>query len=136
MAMSGHRRGLLPLTQTAMQFYNRISSHDFEGFATEEEEAPFLARDLGVSAEREQLFLAFVPVLEAPPFAAVWSDLDVQTIAVAFGCPDKTLDPVRSLLRGLRPVNRLFCKCSGIRLDGVKPSPDRNRRPAARPHGA
>lgn len=47
MAMSGHKRGLLPLTQNAMQFYNRMSYHAFEGFATEEEEAPVLQRDLG-----------------------------------------------------------------------------------------
>lgn len=47
MAMSGHKRGLLPLTQNAMQFYNRLSYHDFAGYATEEEEAPFLAHDLG-----------------------------------------------------------------------------------------
>jgi len=47
MAMSAHKRGLLPLTQNAMQFYNRLSYHEFQGFATEVEEAPVLARDLG-----------------------------------------------------------------------------------------
>lgn len=47
MAMSGHKKGLLPLTQNAMQFYNRIAYHAFEGFATEADEAPVIARDLG-----------------------------------------------------------------------------------------
>jgi ribulose-5-phosphate 4-epimerase/fuculose-1-phosphate aldolase len=47
MAMSAHKRGLLPLTQNAMQFYNRLSYHDFEGFATEADEAKTLAHDLG-----------------------------------------------------------------------------------------
>ena len=31
MAVSGLREGLLPLTQTAMRFYNRIGYHDYEG---------------------------------------------------------------------------------------------------------
>jgi ribulose-5-phosphate 4-epimerase/fuculose-1-phosphate aldolase len=47
MAMAAHKGGLLPLGQAAMQFYNRISYHDFEGFATEADEAPVLQRDLG-----------------------------------------------------------------------------------------
>ncbi|HVZ46543.1 MAG TPA: class II aldolase/adducin family protein [Ramlibacter sp.] len=47
MAMSAHARGLLPLTQSAMRFYERISYHPFEGFATEVEERQALARDLG-----------------------------------------------------------------------------------------
>lgn len=47
MAMSAHKGGILPLSQNAMQFYNRISYHAFEGFATEADEAPVLQRDLG-----------------------------------------------------------------------------------------
>ncbi len=47
MAMSAHKRGLLPITQNAMRFYGRLSYHDFEGYATELEEAQTLANDLG-----------------------------------------------------------------------------------------
>ena len=47
MAMSAHEKGLLPLTQNAMRFYNRLSYHDFEGYATDLEEAEVLVRDLG-----------------------------------------------------------------------------------------
>jgi len=47
MAMSAHKKGLLPLTQNAMRFYDRLSYHDFEGFATDMEETKALARDLG-----------------------------------------------------------------------------------------
>ncbi len=46
-AISAHKKGLLPLSQGAMQFYNRLSYHDFQGFATEAEEAAVLSRDLG-----------------------------------------------------------------------------------------
>ncbi|MGE0797496.1 MAG: class II aldolase/adducin family protein, partial [Lautropia sp.] len=47
MAISASKRGLLPITQNAMRFYDRLSYHDFEGFATEIEEATTLVRDLG-----------------------------------------------------------------------------------------
>jgi ribulose-5-phosphate 4-epimerase/fuculose-1-phosphate aldolase len=46
-AMSAHPEGLLPLSQNAMRFYNRLSYHDFEGVATDLEECERLARDLG-----------------------------------------------------------------------------------------
>ena len=47
MAMSAHKEGVLPLTQSAMRFYNRVSYHDFQGYATEQAECEILARDLG-----------------------------------------------------------------------------------------
>lgn len=47
MAMSAHRRGLLPLNQGAMRFYNRLSYHDHEGISDDLNEAERIARDLG-----------------------------------------------------------------------------------------
>lgn len=47
MAVSAMKCGLLPLTQTAMRFHNRIGFHDYEGIATREEECERIARDLG-----------------------------------------------------------------------------------------
>jgi ribulose-5-phosphate 4-epimerase/fuculose-1-phosphate aldolase len=47
MAMSAHADGLIPMTQGAMRFYNRLSYHDYEGIATHMDECARLARDLG-----------------------------------------------------------------------------------------
>ena len=47
MAVSAHKRGLLPLTQHAMKFHNRLAYHDYEGIAIELDERQRLARDLG-----------------------------------------------------------------------------------------
>ncbi|HVZ46537.1 MAG TPA: class II aldolase/adducin family protein [Ramlibacter sp.] len=48
-AFAALKRELLPLNQNAMRFYKRLSYHDFEGFATELDEARTLASDLGPS---------------------------------------------------------------------------------------
>lgn len=47
MAMSAHGKGLLPLNQGAMRFYNRISYHDYEGLSKDLNERERIARDLG-----------------------------------------------------------------------------------------
>lgn len=47
MAMSAHKRGIRPLTQGAMRFYNRLSYHGYEGIATDINEATRIANDLG-----------------------------------------------------------------------------------------
>jgi ribulose-5-phosphate 4-epimerase/fuculose-1-phosphate aldolase len=47
MAMSACAEGLLPLNQGAMRFFNRLSYHDYEGVATDLDEAARIARDLG-----------------------------------------------------------------------------------------
>jgi len=39
--------GLLPISQHALQFYNRIGYHDYEGIALLDDEKPRLVRDLG-----------------------------------------------------------------------------------------
>jgi ribulose-5-phosphate 4-epimerase/fuculose-1-phosphate aldolase len=46
-AVSCMREGLLPLSQIAMQFHNRIAYHDYEGIALDLDERDRLARDLG-----------------------------------------------------------------------------------------
>lgn len=46
MALSALPSGLLPLTQHACRFYNRIAYHDFEGIVFNEEERPRLLDDL------------------------------------------------------------------------------------------
>ena len=47
MAVSATKEGLLPLTQHAMKFYNRVAYHDYEGIALDLEERDRLVRDLG-----------------------------------------------------------------------------------------
>jgi len=47
MAVSSLKEGLLPLTQTAMRFYERIGYHDYEGPAVDKDEQERLVADLG-----------------------------------------------------------------------------------------
>ncbi len=47
MAVASLQEGLLPLSQTALMFYNRIGYHDWEGIATNLDERERLVRDLG-----------------------------------------------------------------------------------------
>jgi len=47
MAVSTHPEGLLPITQHAMRFHNRIGRHAYEGIALDLAERERLARDLG-----------------------------------------------------------------------------------------
>jgi ribulose-5-phosphate 4-epimerase/fuculose-1-phosphate aldolase len=46
-AVSAMREGLLPLSQHAMKFYNRLAYHDYEGVALDLTERERLVRDLG-----------------------------------------------------------------------------------------
>lgn len=46
-AVSAQSEGLLPITQNAMQFYNRIGYHDYEAPAVDMDECERLAADLG-----------------------------------------------------------------------------------------
>jgi ribulose-5-phosphate 4-epimerase/fuculose-1-phosphate aldolase len=46
MAVSCQAQGLLPLNQFALQFYNRIAYHEYEGIALDLDERPRLVRDL------------------------------------------------------------------------------------------
>ncbi|MEC9346866.1 MAG: class II aldolase/adducin family protein [Pseudomonadota bacterium] len=47
MAISAQKGGLLPLTQTALRFYNRIAYHDYEGVALDHSERERLIGHLG-----------------------------------------------------------------------------------------
>lgn len=46
-AVSAQQEGLLPLSQHAMRFYQRIGYHDYEGIALDLDEQQRLVRDLG-----------------------------------------------------------------------------------------
>lgn len=46
-AVSSQEEGLLPLNQTAMRFYNRVATHDYEGLALNLGERERLMKDLG-----------------------------------------------------------------------------------------
>ncbi|TGD99506.1 class II aldolase/adducin family protein [Methylobacterium nonmethylotrophicum] len=46
-AVSGQEKGLLPLSQFAMRFYERQAFHDYEGVAIDLDEQARLVRDLG-----------------------------------------------------------------------------------------
>jgi ribulose-5-phosphate 4-epimerase/fuculose-1-phosphate aldolase len=46
-AVSGQEKGLLPLSQFAMRFYDRQAFHDYEGVAIDLDEQERLVRDLG-----------------------------------------------------------------------------------------
>jgi ribulose-5-phosphate 4-epimerase/fuculose-1-phosphate aldolase len=46
LAISCLEEGLMPMTQSGLQFYNRVSYHDYEGFSVHLDEQERLARDL------------------------------------------------------------------------------------------
>ncbi len=46
-AVSCQRLGLLPISQQALMFYDRLGYHDYEGFALDQEERHRLIADLG-----------------------------------------------------------------------------------------
>ncbi|MGL9623245.1 class II aldolase/adducin family protein [Bradyrhizobium sp. U531] len=47
MAVAAQQQGLLPLNQMSMEFYSRLSYHEFEGIALDLDERKRLVRDLG-----------------------------------------------------------------------------------------
>ncbi|MBT6136571.1 MAG: class II aldolase/adducin family protein [Rhodospirillaceae bacterium] len=49
MGVSAQKCGLLPLTQTALRFYGRLSYHDYEGIALDLDERERLTADLGTN---------------------------------------------------------------------------------------
>jgi ribulose-5-phosphate 4-epimerase/fuculose-1-phosphate aldolase len=50
MAISAHPKGLLPITQSAMRFYDRLGYHDYEGVSDAGDERSRIAKDLGPRA--------------------------------------------------------------------------------------
>ncbi len=49
MAVTIMKEGLLPLTQGAMRFYNRMAYHDYEGISNDSDEKMRIARDMGAT---------------------------------------------------------------------------------------
>jgi ribulose-5-phosphate 4-epimerase/fuculose-1-phosphate aldolase len=49
MAVAAQEQGLLPLSQTSMQFHGRVTYHDYEGIALDLDERDRLVNDLGES---------------------------------------------------------------------------------------
>ena len=47
MAVAAQTQGLLPLSQTSMQFFNRVAYHDYEGLSLDMSERERLQQDLG-----------------------------------------------------------------------------------------
>jgi ribulose-5-phosphate 4-epimerase/fuculose-1-phosphate aldolase len=47
MAVAATQRGLLPISQFALEFHDRLAYHDYEGIATDLDERARLVRDLG-----------------------------------------------------------------------------------------
>lgn len=47
MAVAATEKGLLPISQFALEFWNRLATHDYEGIATDLAERERLVRDLG-----------------------------------------------------------------------------------------
>ncbi len=47
MAVAAQKQGLLPISQHALKFYNRLAYHGYEGIAVDLDERERLARDLG-----------------------------------------------------------------------------------------
>lgn len=70
MAMSAHAKGLLPINQGAMRFYNRLSYHDYEGISRDVDERGRIATSLGshnkaMIMRNHGLLTAGVTVVEA-----------------------------------------------------------------------
>lgn len=66
-AVSAQAKGLLPISQHALKFYNRLGYHAYEGIATREEEREQLVRDLGAHSA---MILRNHGLLAAGPSAA------------------------------------------------------------------
>ena len=60
-AVSAMKRGLLPLDQQSMQFYNRVAYHDFNGFALDDEEKQLLVTNLG--GKRAMIAMQMMPAI-------------------------------------------------------------------------
>jgi len=91
-AVSAQEGGLLPLTQKALRYYNRIGYHDYEGIADDLEERQRLVRDLGphksMILRNHGLLTTGVSVAEAyAMMAGLQSSCESQLAAQAGGGP-------------------------------------------------
>tara|TARA_R110002111_G_scaffold262444_2_gene338550 strand:+ start:25659 stop:26432 length:774 start_codon:yes stop_codon:yes gene_type:complete len=90
MAVSALEEGLLPLTQTAMRFYNSVAYHDYEGPALNPEEKARLQQDLGeydVMILRNHGLLAVGPSVAEAFSRIYWLEMacKAQVDALAMG---------------------------------------------------
>lgn len=92
MAIAASSRGLLPLSQGAMRFYNRISYHDYEGIGDDPAECERIARDLGPTNKamilRNHGLLACGENVARAVFLMKQfvTACEVQAMAMAMGC--------------------------------------------------
>lgn len=99
MAVSALPKGLLPLTQGDMRFYNRLSYHDFEGLAVDMDETARLQRDLGAKNKAMILRNHGLLTCGATPREALTlaryldNSCKVQMSLLATGCEPLTPSP-------------------------------------------
>jgi ribulose-5-phosphate 4-epimerase/fuculose-1-phosphate aldolase len=102
-AVACQAQGLLPISQHALQFYNRIAYHDYEGIALLEDEKPRLVRDLGMHGAlvlRNHGLLTAYPTI-AETFAAMFNLERACQIQIAAMSGGATLYPVTEPIREL-----------------------------------
>jgi ribulose-5-phosphate 4-epimerase/fuculose-1-phosphate aldolase len=98
MAVAAYRPGLLPVSQGAMRFYNRISYHDYEGLSEDPAECERIARDLGASNRAMMLrnhgLLVGAPTVAQAIFMMkqLVTSCEVQVALLAMG-PDVAIPP-------------------------------------------
>lgn len=97
-AVACQAQGLLPISQFALQFYNRIGYHGYEGIALLDEEKPRLVNDLGIHGAlilRNHGLLTCYPTI-AETFAAMYNlerACQVQIAALAGGAALTPIPP-------------------------------------------
>jgi ribulose-5-phosphate 4-epimerase/fuculose-1-phosphate aldolase len=134
MAISALKCGLLPLTQTAMRFYNRVAYHDYEGPALDLGERERLVADLG---ERSVMILRNHGLLVAAPSVAeafnlmYWLERACQAQLDAMACnTELTLPPPEIAERAAHLYDPKVRRPFGVMewptmrrfLDGIDPS--------------
>jgi ribulose-5-phosphate 4-epimerase/fuculose-1-phosphate aldolase len=95
--------GLLPISQYALQFYNRIGYHDYEGIALLEDEKPRLVNDLGshgaLILRNHGLLTAYTTIPET--FAAMYNLERACQVQIAAMSGGARLYPVAEHVREL-----------------------------------
>jgi ribulose-5-phosphate 4-epimerase/fuculose-1-phosphate aldolase len=72
-AVSAQKRGLLPISQHSLRFYNRLSYHGYEGIALDLDERDRLVHDLG--RNRAMILLNHGLLVGGRTIPETWSDL-------------------------------------------------------------
>lgn len=102
-AVAAQAQGLLPISQHALQFYNRVAYHDYEGIALLDDEKPRLVADLGtlnVLILRNHGLLTAYPTIPETFSAMVNLERACQ-IQLAAQSGGAALYPVREAVREL-----------------------------------